>query len=82
MDNNKDTKLNIEFQNKIIETLKKDFLYCFEINCTDLNFEKNILEILKKYYSKHKEIFQNEYTIGAIGIVKNDDSYRIILAFA
>jgi len=57
-------------------------LSCFEVNCAELNFEKNVLEILKKYYSKHQEIFQNDYTIGAIGIVKNDDLYRIVLVFA
>ncbi len=82
LDNNKEDKIDFKFKNKIIETLGINNLYLFEINCNELNFEKNMLEILKKHYSKHDAIFQIEYTIGAIGIVKNDDLYRIIFVFA
>lgn len=79
---NNDGNISLEFKNKIQETLHNNFLYHFEINAKELNIEKNICEIISRYFAKHKEIFQTDYSIGALGVVKNKDLFRIVLIFA
>ena len=48
----------------------------------ELHLEKNILELVDKFYTKHNKIFVDNYTIGAVAAVKNNDTYRIILVLA
>jgi hypothetical protein len=44
--------------------------------------EKNLLDFVDKFYTKHNKIFVENYTIGAVGVIKNNDVYRIILVLA
>jgi len=79
---NTDQTISLELKNKIYQALHNKMLYHFEIIAKELNLEKNICEIISRYHTKHKEIFQQDYSIGALGILKKNDFYRIDILFA
>ena len=82
LDTNKEASISLDLKNKITTSLQKNSIFIYEISAKDLNLEKNICEFASKYYLKHKEIFQNEYSIGAIAATKNGEFYRIVLLLA
>jgi len=80
--NNRETSVNLEIRRKISNYFKKDIVNFYEINVNELNLEKNLLEFVDKFYTKHNRIFVENYTIGAVAAVKNYDIYRIIIVLA
>ncbi len=79
---NKDGNVSLEFKNKIQSTLHNKKLYHFEIDTKELSLDKNICDFISHYNTRQKEIFQTDHSIGAIGIGKNKDMYKIVLLFA
>ena len=51
----------------------------YEINTNELNIEKNFMEFLDKFFTKHNKIFVDNYTIGTVGAIRNNNGYRILL---
>jgi hypothetical protein len=37
------------------------------------------MEFLDKFYTKHNKIFVDNYTIGTVGAIRNNNGYRILL---
>lgn len=79
IDANKDEKIGSLFKNKVNEAMGKNKLFDFDFTVQELNVENIICELIRKFYLKHKEIFQVDYSIGAIGITCAEDFYRIVL---
>merc|ERR1712032_306054 len=80
--NNKENSVNLEIRRKITENFNKDIINFYEVNVGELDLEKNILELVDKFYTKHNKIFVENYTVGAVAACKNNDSYRILLVLA
>jgi len=82
LNQNKEGNLSLDLKNKVQETLNNQSLFYFDININELNLEKIICEFVIRHNLKHTEIFQNDYLNGTIGIINNENSYRIILLLA
>jgi len=75
----KKEKISFTFKNQIAQSLGKNKLLEYDFIVEELNIEYIICQLISKFYLQHKEIFQTDNSIGAIGITAVEDSYRIIL---
>lgn len=77
--NKDETAISYSLKNQVKESLGTNKIAEFDFTLKELNIESIICEIITKFYLNHKEIFQNDYSIGAIGIISVEDFYRIVL---
>ena len=80
--NNRDSSVNLEIRKKISNNFNKNIINFYEINVNKLHLEKNILELVDRFYTKHNKIFMENYSIGAVAAIKNNETYRVILVLA
>lgn len=79
---NRDNSVNLELRRTISKTFNKEIINFYEINLSDLKLEKNISELADKFYAKHNKIFVENYTIGTVAAIKNNECYRVIIVLA
>ncbi len=82
LDVNRNAQISFDFQQEVMKIFNSKIANIYEIQVEELNFEKNICEFLDKYYTKYTNIFTDNYSVGAIGTIKNKEFYRIILLLA